>query len=111
MDFPQEANSKLTEEEMKNVNTAICDMSTENEVVFSYFTKPNEQEMKIEVAKLRKLLTDAFYPLPVGASAPILDIFQRSLKLKYGTIRTSLALLKYYICPTLHADMVSFFVK
>ena len=65
MDFPQQAENKLTEEEMAKVNMAICDMSPENEIIFKYFTKPNEEELKTEVATLKKLLTDSFYPLPV----------------------------------------------
>jgi len=57
------------------------------------------------------LMTSAFYPIPVGASFSVLDIYQRALKLQYRAVRTSLAVIKYYLCPTLKRDMEKFFVK
>lgn len=111
MDFPQKIPYKLTAEEMANVNQAICKMDGVEEVAFNYFTKPNESEIQAEVSKLKTLLVTAFYPVPIGASAPILDIYQRALKLQYRSVRTTLALIKYYLCPTLYNDMEKFFVK
>ena len=111
MDFPQEVPHKLSEEEMANVNNAICTMDDAEVVTFNYFTKPDEAEIQTEVASLKTLLTNSFYPIPIGASAPILDIYQRAIKLQYRAIRTTLALIKYYLCPTLNKDMEKFFVK
>ena len=110
MDFPQQVLHKLTVEEMKNVNNAICKMSGAEEIAFDYFTKPDEAAIQAEVATLMSLLVRSFYPIPIGASAPILTIYQRAIKLKYRAIRTTLALIKYYLCPTLHKDMEKFFI-
>ena len=111
MDFPQEVPHKLTTEEMANVNKAICDMGPTEEITFNYFTKPDETEIQSEVATLTSLIKQSFYPIPIGASAPVIKIYQRSLKLEYRAIRTTLALIKYYICPTLQKDMDKFFIK
>ncbi|KAL5254305.1 hypothetical protein ACHWQZ_G013923 [Mnemiopsis leidyi] len=111
MDFPQEVPYKLSDEEMANVNHAICTMDDAEVVTFNYFTKPNEAEIQSEVASLKTLLTSSFYPIPMGASAPILSIYQRAINLQYRAVRTTLALIKYYICPTLNKDMERFFVN
>lgn len=110
MDFPQKIPHKLSDEEMANVNQAICKMDGDQEIVFNYYTKPNEAEIKAEVANLMSLLMNSFHPIPIGASAPVLTIYQRALKLRYRAIRTTLAVIKYYLCPTLFSDMEKFFI-
>ncbi|XP_063681494.1 ATP-binding cassette sub-family A member 2-like isoform X2 [Bolinopsis microptera] len=111
MDFPQKVPHKLTTEEMANVNKAICDMGPTEEITFNYFTKPDQTEIQSEVATLTSLVKQSFYPIPIGASAPVIEIYQRSLKLEYRALRTTLALIKYYICPTLKNDMDKFFIN
>ena len=116
MYFPTSPGAKLTTSELAHLNKQICSLHTDTTksrdlAHFQYYTKPNEAELKSEIDVLAGLLNDAFYPISVGASAPVLTLYSKALKLNYRSLRTSLALIKYYLCPTLTKDMESFFIK
>lgn len=111
MTFPQQVPHKLSSLEMKNVNDKICNMDADQSETFNALSKPNQTELQYEIAILTSMMANAFYPVPAQASAPVLKIYQRALELKYRNVRTTLALIKYYICPTLKHDMEQFFIQ
>ena len=111
MDFPQEKPYKLSEDEIAEINQKLCSMNADQETKFKLFTKPDDQKIKEEAQLLHSLLSTSFYPIPLGASAPVLKIYQRSITLGYRSTRTTLALIKYYFCPTWLGEMESYFIK
>lgn len=111
MDFPMDDPYKLSDDQITSISQKLCNMTSTQEERFKFYTKPDDDKIKEEAQIFTSLLTSSFYPIPLGASAPVIKIYQRSIKMGFRSVQTSLALIKYYICPNFLSEMEAFFIK